>query len=190
MYKRILFALIIGSIGCVEAEDKLAEESPVTSSAANSEKSTSTVQDQPNENCSFLFPSGLQKELAAQNLEVAFAIQTDKVCDQRYENRKTKAVLWINLEKFEDTAQLKRIMMSLAQMPGYLGLIDAGDGGTLFHETTNKSEIIRAAFRVGSYKCIIQTSIPENGKPIDGILFNEDEIRQLAMDWGTQLKQL
>ncbi|MCU0386162.1 MAG: hypothetical protein MUE38_09045 [Flavihumibacter sp.] len=190
MCNRILFVLLFGINACGNPEQKITENSTAIASSATAENSNSSSQDQPNENCSFLFPAGLQKDLAAKNLEVAFAVQTDKVCDQRYENEKTKAVLWINLEKFDDTAQLKRIMMSLAQMPGYLGLIDAGDGGTMFHETTNKSEIIRAAFRAGSYKCIIQSSIPENGKPADGILFTEDEIRQLAMDWGTQLKQL
>lgn len=189
MQRLLIINLLFILISCQGLQQK-EEYSEMISGDKSEPQSDKQEQIPPNEHCRFLFPAGLDKELKSQNLEQDIAIQTNNVCNQMYHNKKAKSSLWINLEKFEDSALLKRTIINLSYMPGYLGLIDAGDGGSLFHEKGTKSEMIRAIFSAGIYKCVLESKIENTGNPSDGILFSEDQIRQLALDWGSQLKQM
>lgn len=179
-------ALLVLAAACNNASSGATE----AAGAAGTSEAAELVQQKPNEHCRFLFPAGLAQEMNGAQLRHEIGVQTEMACDQRYINEKNDAELWTNLEKMEDSAQLKRAITALSYMPGYVGLIDAGDGGSFFHENTGRVTMLRAVFRAGPYKCVIQSTLPKAASPADGVLFDEEAVKLLAMDWGRQLKAL
>lgn len=144
----------------------------------------------PSEKCQFIFPSNIHSDFKDRNLKTYFAVQTETACAMTFTDPANKAELFISAEKMTSPEQAKRMTAVAQHMPGYIGMVDAGDGGHLSLTTEKATKYYDLYFSIKDYRCSISSKIKIGTEESAGIHFNENRLKKLAADWSRQLKDV